>query len=227
MKGWVLVTGAAQRIGREIALELARGGWDIIVHYNTSADAAQKTAEEIEKIGRHAVLAEMDLANLVVVEKLIPTLAGEVGAIRGLVNSAAMFLSDVQDADNVQALVNAEAPRILSEAFYRQASAEGDFSIVNILDAYPNTSGFNYYNASKKRLAELTQGMVSRFAPRVRVNGLALGPVLRNPRQSEEHFAKLVAATPMRRAARPEDIARTVRLFMESAGLTGGMLGYA
>ena len=89
---WALVTGAAKRIGREIALELAATGFDIIVHYNSSHDEAVKTAHAIEALGRKACLAELDLSNLLHVGQLIPALAAEFGPLAVLVNNASLFI---------------------------------------------------------------------------------------------------------------------------------------
>src|ERR1700761_8818967 len=118
MTGWVLITGAARRIAREISLDMAAQGWDIIVHYNHSEAEAQKLAEEIQAQGRNACLAEIDLTNTKLVENLIPSLAEEIGMIDALVNNAALFEPDAQDPDSTRhRVINAEAPRILSKAF--------------------------------------------------------------------------------------------------------------
>ncbi|MCL2473479.1 MAG: SDR family NAD(P)-dependent oxidoreductase, partial [Alphaproteobacteria bacterium] len=123
-KGWILVTGAAKRLGREISLELARHGWDIIAHYNTSEEAAKSLAKEIQDLGRDCCLLEMDLNNLESVKKLVPYLWQELGAIKGIVNNAAVFEPDVKDPLEQEKLiakhmaVNAEAARILSKTFY-------------------------------------------------------------------------------------------------------------
>lgn len=218
---WAFVTGAARRIGRAIALELASAGWNIIVHYNASHGDAVKTAKQIKTLGRKAHLAELDLADLPRVKQLIPALVRELGPIAALVNNAALFMPDRVSGSETHAKVNLEAPRILSEAFRRQARKG---AIVHILDADPSAPGFSRYNANKKKLQRLTRDMAAHFAPDLRVNGVALGPILRNPRQSRQHFNRLVAKTPLGKRIAPEDVARAVRFLVETASITGAII---
>jgi NAD(P)-dependent dehydrogenase (short-subunit alcohol dehydrogenase family) len=219
MSRWVLVTGAAKRIGRAIALDLAAAGWDVVVHYNTSRDEAIKTVQDIEALGRRAGLAELDLADLRLVEKLIPALAAELGVIDALVNNAALFEPDANDPGGARHMaINAEAPRILSEAFAKRAPHGG--AIVNILDADPSALDFSFYNASKEALAETTHEMAKRFAPRVHVHGIALGPVLRNSRQSEEHFQEMARRSALGKALPVDEIASSVRKLIENESMT-------
>ena len=224
MTGWVLVTGAAKRIGRTIALELAAAGFDIVVHYNTSRREATKTLREIEALGRKACLAELDLANLPLVERLIPALTAELGPLAALINNASMFMPDSAAPNrNLHATINAGAPRILSEAF-RQQSSDKNGVIVNILDADASAPDFSDYNESKEMLRDMTLEMARRFAPKVRVNGVALGPVLRGPRETPEHFKKLVQKTPLRKPVALEEVASAVRFLIEHAAVTGTIL---
>ena len=224
MKGWVLVTGAAKRIGRAIALELAAAGWDVAVHYHASRREALKTAKDIQKLGRKACLVELDLGNLWLAGKLIPALAKELGPITALVNNAALFLPDRLDRGNRQERINAEAPWILGEALYRQLPRGASCAIVNLLDADANAPEFSRYNESKHMLAAMTLRMAMGFAPAVRVNGIAPGPVLRGARQTREHFNRLARKTPLGKAAAPEDIAAAVRFLIENPSVTGVIL---
>ena len=223
MSGWVIVTGGAKRIGRAIALHLAANGYDIILHYNRSSAEAGDVGEEIIKMGRQAVLAEIDLAKGDLVAKLIPSLTAELGPIAALINNASLFEPDARDPDGqLHMAINAEAPRLLSEAFYAQAPEGG--AIVNILDGMPPESGLDHYNRSKAELKTHTLGMARRFAPKVRVNGIAPGPVLPNSRQSEAHFAAQIASTPLQRQIMPDDIARAVHFLLVSPAITGDIL---
>jgi len=222
---WALVTGGAKRIGRVIALELADAGWDIIIHYNNSGDDAQQLAGEIQTLGRKACLAEIDLSKTKPTEDLIPSLVDVLGPIHVLVNNASLFEADEHDADGRHhKAINLDAPRILSEAFYRQAPPGQTNTILNLLDADPSTPGFSAYNQSKKELRDLTLDMALRFAPRVRVNGIALGAVLPNARQSDEHFEKLVASTPLQARVIPQTVAATVRFLCENSSITGTII---
>jgi NAD(P)-dependent dehydrogenase (short-subunit alcohol dehydrogenase family) len=222
---WVLVTGAARRIGRAIALELATQGWDIVLHYNRSADDAANTAEEIIKLGRQAILAEIDLARPDHVAKLIPSLASELGMITALVNNASIFDLDADDPDGSRHMaINAVAPRLLSEALYQQISVGETGCIVNILDAAPPGKGLDGYNKSKAALKVDTLALAQRFAPRVRVNGVAPGAILPNARQSAAHHQSLIDASPLKRALTPEDVARAVHFMLTSPAISGDIL---
>jgi NAD(P)-dependent dehydrogenase (short-subunit alcohol dehydrogenase family) len=225
MKGWALVTGAARRIGRAIALELAADGWNVVLHYHRSATEAERLADEIAHIGRQAVLAEIDLAKPDHAAKLVPTLAAELGPLAALVNNASLFETDANDPTGaLHHAINAEAPRLLSDAFYKQIPDGITGAIVNLLDGMPPETGLNAYNKSKEALKADTLSMALHFAPRVRVNGIAPGPTLPNIRQSERHFQAQIAATPLNIHVAPEDIARAARFLLSSPVITGEIL---
>jgi len=225
MTQWILVTGAARRIGRAIVLEMAAHGWNIVLHYRTSGEDAQITAEEIRTLGREVVLAEIDLADSAATSKLFPALTKEIGPIAALVNNASIFEPDLRaPAGNLMDMVNFEAPRILSETFRAQVPHGETGAIVNIVDDTPPESGFNAYARSKRALREATLEMALRFAPDVRVNGISPGSILPSAQQSQEHFRKLVEATPMRAEISPQAIASAVRFLIESYAVTGEIL---
>ena len=221
MTGWVLITGAAKRIGREIALEMAAHGWDIIVHYHRSADEAKRLGEDIQAMGRSACLAEIDLADPRLAANLIPSLAEEIGMIDALVNNAALFDPDDKDPDGARhQAVNADAPRLLAKAFRDHLPRGEKGAIVNLLDSTPPAPNFTAYAKSKAALADLTLNMAKSFAPQVRVNGVAPLYVLPSARQTEEGFLKLAQGhlTP------PEDVAAAVRRLIEAKDTTGHIM---
>jgi NAD(P)-dependent dehydrogenase (short-subunit alcohol dehydrogenase family) len=227
MKGWALITGSARRIGHAIALELAAAGFDIVVHYNRSHAEAEQLAHEIEKSGRKAALAEINLENAQLVEKLIPYVTAELGPLAALVNNASLFEPDASDPDDARHnAINVTAPRILSEAFFQANTKQTGATpvIVNMLDADHSIPGFMAYARSKQTLAAFTLDMARRFAPHVRVNGIAPGPVLPSPRQSAEHFGKLIQATPMQTRIAPQSIAASVRFLIENPFITGEII---
>jgi len=225
VKGFVLVTGAARRIGRAIALRLAKDGFDIVVHYHRSADEAAQVADDIIALGRKAVLAEIDLAKTDQVAKLIPALGAELGPLAALVNNASLFELDKDDPTCARHMaINAEAPRLLSEAFYSQVPDGATGSIVNILDGVAQEKNLNAYYASKAKLRATTLSMAKSFAPRVRVNGIAPGPVLANIRQSVAHFQAEIDATPLKTRIAPDDISCAVSFLAVSRAITGQIL---
>lgn len=225
MKGWALVTGGAKRIGHAIVLELAERGFDIVIHYHHSAEEAEELAEQIAACGRKVVLAEIDLANRDHVAKLIPSLTAEIGTVTALVNNASLFEPDAKDPDGSRHwAVNFEAPKILSQAFYEQGREGFKGAIVNLLDGCPPEEGFAHYLKSKRALQDETLLMAKRFAPYVRVNGVAPGPVLPNARQSERHHQGLLQSTPLQTPIEPEDIARATSFLLTSQAITGNIL---
>jgi NAD(P)-dependent dehydrogenase (short-subunit alcohol dehydrogenase family) len=224
MKGWALITGASKRIGRAIALDLAAHGWDIVVHYHRSAQEAKQLVEEIQSMGRAACLAEIDLADAVLAEKLIPFLADELGMIGALVNNAALFEPDETDPDGSRHFaVNADAPRILGKAFRAAMPRRERGVIVNLLDATPPAPNFSGYSRSKKILAGLTVTMAKSFAPQIRVNGVAPMYVLPSPRQSEEAFRKMAGDN----IVSPQQVAEAVRALIETPSATGQIVTVA
>jgi len=225
-KGYALVTGAAKRIGRSIALCLAGAGWDIAVHYNLSKNEAEATAREIRAIGRDALPVQADLADLEAVETLFARLAAQTGDVTALVNNAAMFERDEKDpAREKHNRVNFESPRILTERLFSFLPPGITGSVVNLLDAGPVPEDvFSAYLNSKKKLRAATIEMAKRMAPHVRINAVAPGPSLINPRESKAHFEKLVASTPLGVEISPETIAASVLFLIENSAITGEIL---
>ena len=218
MTGWVLVTGAAKRIGREIALDLATHGWDIVIHYHRSGDEARQLAEEIHAMGVNACLAEFDLENTKLLENLIPSLAEEIGMIDALVNNASIFEPDDQDPNGTRHMaLNAEAPKNLSKSFRDHLPPREKGVIVNLLDASPAPPHFSHYRRSKDFLNEMTLNMAKSFAPQVRVNGVAPTYVLKTPRQTEESFQQMSGG----KIIPPQQVALAVRQLIETPSVTG------
>jgi len=225
MNQWVLVTGAARRIGRSIAIDLADAGWDVVVHYNTSATDAGQTAKEVEAKGRKAHLVQADFSDRRTLEAFLPSLSDKIGALTALVNNASMFEPDsAAPGGGVQKAVNYEAARVLCEEFREFLPKGRKGAIVNLLDASPHTSGFNVYNQSKKSLRAMTLDMAFRFAPAIRVNGVAPGPTLPAVRETEEHYKKSIQATLLKTEIPPIAIASAVRFLIDNHSVTGEIL---
>jgi len=180
----VLITGAARRVGRIFALGCARAGADVIIHYGHSAEEAAQTRDEIEALGRRAWILASDLSQPAEAPQTI-TRANEFSPLYALVNSAAIFeplsLSETALSDWERHLtVNLTAPFLLSQAFAEQFPEGADGRIVNILDWRALRPGADHfpYTVSKAALAALTKSLAVALAPRITVNGLALGAVL-------------------------------------------------
>lgn len=225
MKPWALITGAAKRIGRVIALDLAKSGWNIVVHYHTSEPEALELVNSIQGLGVQACHAEVNLAEVEDVSKLIPALAKNLKPIRLLINNASLFVPDSEDQSGKRHwAINYEAPRILSEGFNALDTDPTCKTIINILDADPSKPEFASYNKSKIALRALTLRNAKDFAPRTCVHGIELGPILPSPRESHEHFEAMVNKSPLKRRASPEDIATAVNFLIKIPSMTGNIL---
>ena len=180
----ILITGAAKRIGRLFALACARAGADIIIHHGHSADEALQVRDEIKSLGQHAWILASDFGKPAEVTRLI-SLANEFSPLYALVNSAAIFESlsfnetTYEDWEHHIA-INLTAPFLLSQAFAKQIPENKQGRIVNILDwrALRPAADHFPYTISKAALAALTQSLAVALAPRITVNGLALGAIL-------------------------------------------------
>lgn len=226
-----LVTGAAKRLGRAIALALADNGWDIVLHYHQSKLAAEKTAAEIRERGRRTLLVQADLGNENEVEKIIPHINAEFGPLRCLVNNASVFEMDkidtiTRDSWDRHIETNLRAPLVLSQAFARQLPANGEGNIVNLLDqrVWKLTPYFLSYTVAKMGLWTLTRTLALGLAPRIRVNAIGPGPTLPSPRQSEEQFMAQSAAMPLGHGATSEEIAAGVIYILSARSMTGQMI---
>jgi NAD(P)-dependent dehydrogenase (short-subunit alcohol dehydrogenase family) len=226
-----LITGAAKRVGRVIALELAEAGCDIAIHYNSSADDAAALAREIEALGRRTALIGADLEDEAAVEAIIPRATEALGAVDVLVNNASLFERDealtvTRDEWDRQLGVNLRAPFVLMQQFARLLPEDRRGAVVNILDQRVRnlTPHFVSYTVSKAGLWTLTQTMALALAPRIRVNGVGPGPILPNERQSAEQFRLHWSSLPLQRKLSPVDVARAVRYLVEAEAVTGQMI---
>lgn len=226
-----LVTGAGQRIGRAIALDLAAHGWAVAVHYFHSKEAADHVVAEIERIGGRAAAIQANLAREDEVDDLIPDAVQRLGPLTLLVNNASTFERD--EAETVTRSswdrhmeANLRAPFVLTQAFARQVPHGERALVVNMLDqrVWNLTPHFISYTLSKAGLWTLTQTLAMALAPHIRVNAIGPGPTLRNERQSEEHFSAQWESVPLRRGSTPEEICAALRFLIDAPAVTGQMI---
>ncbi|HEY3638065.1 MAG TPA: SDR family oxidoreductase [Rhizomicrobium sp.] len=227
----VLVTGAAKRLGRAIALDLAKNGWNIALHYNHSESDAQSAAAAIRDMNRDVVLLRADLQNEEHVAGLIRRATETLGPVAGLVNSASIFEADewatvTQDSWNKHLTVNLRAPFVLAQELARALPESEHGAIVNIVDqrVLKPTPQFISYSLSKAGLYWLNTTLAQALAPRVRVNAVAPGPTMINARQSEDHFRRQREATILGTGAEPQDICDAVRYLLTASAVTGQMI---
>ena len=226
-----LVTGAAKRIGKSIALRLAENGWHVAIHYRKSAAKAEAVAAEVRLRGGKAMTVEADLMHEHEVEAIVPRVAEHLGPLSLLVNNASTFEMDKAETatraswdKHIEA--NLRAPLVLSQAFARQFTREGGGNIINMLDqrVWKLTPYFLSYTVAKMGLWTLTRTLALSYAPRIRVNGIGPGPTLPSPRQSDEQFAQQSAAMPLGHGATPREIAKAVLFILDSPSMTGQMI---
>ena len=225
-----LVTGAARRVGRILALTLAQAGVHVAVHYGHSTQAAEETVDRLRSYGVRAEAFQADLTRPDAPVRLFRQVQEVMGLPRILVNSAAVFLpgtvreTTLENWDHHLSL-NLRAPFLLIQAFAR-AVAQGPGKIVNISDWRAVYPGRKYlaYTVSKAALHTLTQMAAHELAPRIQVNALALGAVLPPPGKDEAYLARLVERTPGRRPIRSEEIGQALLFLLRNDAVTGEIL---
>jgi NAD(P)-dependent dehydrogenase (short-subunit alcohol dehydrogenase family) len=230
-RGAALVTGAGRRIGRALALESARCGHDVAVHFRHSRAEAEEVAAEIRSLGRKAEVVQADLLDEAQVRALAGEAASAVGPLTLLVNNASIFEDDRagslhRDGWALHMEVNLRAPIVLAEAFAKALPDSAQGLVVNILVQRvwkPNPQFFSY-SLSKHALWDATRMLAQAFAPRIRVNGIGPGPTLPSIHQTPEEFAAEAGKVLLERRATPEAIARALRYLIEAELVTGQMI---
>lgn len=226
-----LVTGAAKRIGREIALELARRGWDVAVHYRHSEADARATVRDIEAMGRRAVALHCDFADADAVKRLLPRAVASLGPVSCVVNNASVFEHDSVDQFSYVSLdahmrTNLAAPIMLARALH-EATPDGSQSVViNLLDqkVVNLNPSFLSYTLSKAAFDTATVMLAQELAPKLRVAGVSPGITLISADMTEKEFALAHTATPLGKSSTPEDIAAAVCFLIESRAITGARI---
>ncbi|MFL6629538.1 MAG: SDR family oxidoreductase [Vitreoscilla sp.] len=232
-----LVTGAARRIGRTIALELAGAGFDIALHHR-GADArslvdAEAAALDLRAAGARVALFAADFADAAATAALLPAIVDALGRVDAVVNSASRFEYDSPERFDAALLgsltrSNVAAPVELAQALATQVRAQPAHArvtpcVVNLLDQKlhnPNPDYFSY-TLTKAALAHATVLLAQALAPAVRVCGVSPGITLVSGPMDEAEFAKAHKLTALGRSSTPEDIARAVRFLIESPAITG------
>ncbi len=227
-----LVTGGARRIGRTLCLALARQGWSVAVHYNTSAAAADEVVREINAAGAHAIALQADLSDELAVADLIPrVVAGLDGSLDLLINNAAHFHRDTfttmtRDTWDAHLATNLRAPAVLTQQFAAKRDTASVGLVINLLDhtVWNPPSDFISYTISKSALWMLTRTAAMALAPGVRVNAIGPGPTLQGERQSQAHFDAMVAGAPLGRTTTPQEIFTAIKYILDTPSITGQMI---
>jgi NAD(P)-dependent dehydrogenase (short-subunit alcohol dehydrogenase family) len=228
----VLVTGAAKRLGREIALALAAGGWRVAVHYRSSEQDAMKTVADCAQLAGAAAAFCSDLDDEAAVRSLLPQVIGHFGQIDAVVNNASTFEHDNAASFGFAALEkhmrsNTGAAIVLAQALHAHVTArQATGAVVNLLDQKlwnPNPDFFSY-TLSKAALEAANTLLAMTLAPQVRVVGVAPGLTLTSHLLSDEKFAALHKLSPLGRSSSAADVAASVKFALENQSITGTTL---
>lgn len=236
-----LVTGAATRLGRAMAIDLARRGVHVAVHYASSVDLAEQTVRDIRDAGGQATAVQADLLVAENMEALVGRAAEALGRpLDVLINNASIFDYDRIDTATQEGWdrhigSNLRAPFFLTQAFAAQAPKAGQDEagepiaksvVVNMIDQRVRklTPEFMTYTLSKMGLWAFTQTAAQALAPHIRVNAIGPGPTMIGARQSPAHFANQRAATILERGANPHDIVAALNYLLDAHAVTGQLI---
>jgi NAD(P)-dependent dehydrogenase (short-subunit alcohol dehydrogenase family) len=234
----VLITGAARRLGREMALTLAAAGWQVAVHYRGSADEAQATVADCTKAGRSGArfaAFQADLSDEAATRALLPQVIAHFGAVDAVVNSASLFEHDDAATFSYGAMqahlaANTGAPVVLAQALHAhqvERGADGaNGVVVNMLDQklWNQNPDFFSYTLSKAALEAATTMLALALAPQLRVVGVAPGLTITSHLLSDDKFQQLHRLSPLGRSSTAADVVGAVRFALENRSMTGTTL---
>ena len=233
MSKTILITGAAKRIGREIALSFFNKGWDIVIHYNSSKNDAQVLADEMNaRRDNSAIIAQANLDNADEVIKLVDQTLSKNNRIDALVNNASTFyptpIGNFSEDDwNLLMGSNLKAPLFLIQSFFKELKKNKGF-IINITDINVDKFLINHsiYLAAKSGLQTLTRSLAKELAPDIRVNAIAPGAILEPPNTewTTEQKNIIINSVPLGRMGAEKDIADAAIFLSEAEYVTGQIL---
>jgi len=237
----VLVTGASRRLGREIALALAAGGWQVAVHYRASEAEALKTVADCAALAGAPAAFQADLGDEAAVRGLLPAVVGRMGRVDAVVNNASTFEEDNAASFGFASMdkhlhSNTGAAVLLAQALHAHIAARGtdggegvegaQGAVVNLLDQklWNQNPDFFSYTLSKAALEAAGTMLALALAPLVRVVGVAPGLTLTSHLLTDEQFQARHKLSPLGRSSTPADVAATVKFALENRSITGTTL---
>ena len=226
----IIITGGATRIGAAIVEKLSGFNKEIVIQYNKSKSNAEALKKKLSLRGTKIYLIKADLSKDKDVKKIIKFAKTKLKYFDCLINNASLFENDKIENFSSESWekhmsINLKAPATLSKEFSKNVRASNN-NIINIIDqrVFKLTPFFFSYTLSKTGLYTLTKTSAMSLAPKIRVNGIAPGPTLKNKRQSEKHFRKQYLATPLKRQVGVEQICNAVDFFIKNKSITGQVL---
>ena len=226
----IIITGGATRIGAAIANKLSGSGVEIVIHYNKSKSNAEKLKKKLSKNLTKVYLVKGDLSKEIDIKKIVKFCKKKLKYFDCLINNASLFENDklesfTTDSWDKHLKTNLKTPALLSKEFAKNVKGKNN-NIINIIDqrVFKLTPYFFSYTISKTGLYTLTKTSAMSLAPKIRVNGIAPGPTIKNQRQSEKHFRKQYLATPLKRQVNVEQICNAVDFFIKNISITGQVI---
>lgn len=226
----VLITGAAQRVGRAVALELARRGAQIAFSYYTDDEPWQDAVRDLEQAGARALACRADVTRPDDARMLVAAALRAFGRVDVLINNASIWLKkpalEISEGEwDTEMDVNAKGPFLMAQAVAPHMLAQGSGLIINITDlsAFQTWAGYAHHSASKAALVALTKVLALEWAPAVRVNAIAPGTVLLPDDATEQKRQWAIEKSALKRIGSPLDVARTVIYLIEEDFATGGV----
>jgi len=226
----IIITGGATRIGAAIAKKLSGPNKEIVIHFNKSRSKAEKLKKELSENGTKIYLIKGDLNKENDINKIMKFSKLKLKYFDCLINNASLFENDKLENFTLKSWdkhinINLRSPALLSKSFAKNAKGLNN-NIINIIDqrVFKLTPYFFSYTISKTGLYTLTKTSAMSLAPKIRVNGIAPGPTIKNQRQSEKHFKKQYLATPLKRQVDVKQICNAVDFFIKNISITGQVL---
>ena len=226
----IIITGGATRIGAAIAKKLSGNKVEIVIHFNKSRTKAIALKKQLEKNGTKIHLVKGNLNKQEDIKKIIKSSKKNLKYFDCLINNASMFENDKlenfsSESWNKHLNINLKAPAILTREFAKNVKGKNN-NVINIIDqrVFKLTPFFFSYTLSKTGLYTLTKTSAMSLAPKIRVNGIAPGPTIKNKRQSKIHFKKQFLATPLKQQVNVNEIANAVDFFIKTSSITGQVI---
>ena len=223
----IIITGGATRIGAAIAKKLSGQNKEILIHYNKSKKKAEILKKDLQKNGSKIYLVKGDLSKETDVNKIVKFAKSKLKYFDCLINNASLFENDKLENFSTKSWgkhlrTNLRTPALLSKEFAKNVK-EGNNNIINIIDqrVFKLTPFFFSYTISKTGLYTLTKTSAMSLSPKIRVNGIAPGPTIKNKRQSEKHFKNQYLATPLKKQVDVKEICDAVDFFIKNSSITG------
>ncbi|NIQ12918.1 MAG: SDR family oxidoreductase [Candidatus Dadabacteria bacterium] len=228
MNQTALITGGSKRLGKAISLEVAKKGYNIALHYNSSQIDAENTKKEIKEFGVDCKTFKCDLSDINQVLKLIPKVSYEMPDLTVLVNNASIF-DDIKFTDvtpdffDKDFTINFKSPFFLTQTFAKNTKKG---QVINLLDTRVNrtTTQHFVYNLSKKSLYNFTRMAAKELAPDIRVNGICPGPILPPPGKDEKYLTDIIKVVPLKMIGNIEVVLKAFNYLFENNFVTGECL---